>query len=99
MSGIRVKASPEEITRVADLITAEAGKFNDFTIALGQASDITNAWGGAGSAEFAGKIQECLTELKKMASVLEETGATLKTQAKNYEAAQEANRLNAQRLM
>ena len=79
MEGIRIKASPEEIARVATDITGLAGEFSEYTTLLGQASDVTSAWGGEGSAEYTGKIQECLQELRKMAAVLDETGTTLKT--------------------
>jgi WXG100 family type VII secretion target len=99
MEGIRIKASPEEIKRIAGDITALAGEFGEYTNLLGQGSDITSAWGGDGSAEFTAKVQECLVELRKMSSILEETGSTLQTQSQNYEEAQEANRANATRLM
>ncbi|MCL1792121.1 MAG: WXG100 family type VII secretion target [Peptococcaceae bacterium] len=99
MEGIRIKATPEEIVRVATDVTGLAGEFSEYTTLLSQGADITSAWGGDGSIEFTAKIQECVLELKKMAGILEETGTTLKTQANNYEAAQEANRANAQRLL
>ena len=74
-------------------------KIEPWQCLLGQGSDITSAWGGDGSAEFTAKVQECLVELRKMSGILEETGSTLQTQSRNYEAAQEANRANATRLM
>ena len=99
MEGIRVKATPEEIKRVATDITGLAGEFSEYTSLLGQASDVTSAWGGEGSPEFVAKIQECLQELRKMSGVLEETGTTLTTQGQNYDSAQETNKANAQKLM
>ena len=99
MDAIRIKASPEDIKRVAGDISGLAEKFSEYTVLLGQASDVSAAWGGDGSAEFTAKIQECLQELKRMSGILEETGVMLTTQGQNYESAQEQNKLNAQKLM
>ena len=77
METVRVKATPEEIARVAKNISGLANTFDEYTRLLGQASNITGAWGGEGSEDYLLGIDNCLVELKKMTATLNDTSTTL----------------------